>query len=59
LIGRKNGNPVPNIILGNMGVQPLHAIIRNKDGNGIFLAPFNPKCSDYLYLNGDKVVSET
>jgi len=39
MIGKKNGNPVPQIILGGT-IKPNHAIIYNKD-NKLFIEPFD------------------
>ena len=32
-IGRKNGDPVPDIILGGMGIKPVHALIINEEND--------------------------
>ena len=39
-IGRKNGEPAPDIILNGMGIEKNHAVIHNEDGK-IFISPFN------------------
>ena len=35
-VGKRNGNPASDIILGSVGIQPNHAIFIN-DGGKIFL----------------------
>ncbi len=39
-IGRKNGDPLPEIILNGMGIEANHAIIFNENGS-LFIAPFS------------------
>lgn len=33
LIGKKDGDPVPDIILGGIGINKNHAVIENIDGD--------------------------
>lgn len=40
-IGKKSGNPVPDIILGTLGIKPNHAIIRNEGNSKIIIEPFD------------------
>ena len=37
-IGKKNGNPVPEVVLGGISIKPNHAQITNKEGK-ITIAP--------------------
>lgn len=39
-IGKKNGNPPPDLILGTLGIKPNHAIIRNHEGE-LTIEPFD------------------
>ena len=42
LVGKKNGNPKPKIILSSLGIQPLHAVFYNID-DIIYLEPYNER----------------
>lgn len=43
LVGKKNGNPVPDIILGSIGIKPNHAEFAY-DGEGkIYLTAYDVK----------------
>lgn len=57
-VGRKNGNPVPQIIINGMGIQDSHATFHYID-NKILLKPVNDSCSEFLYVNGKKIKQET
>jgi hypothetical protein len=39
-IGRKTGEPVPEIILNGMGIEANHAVINNENGS-LFITPFS------------------
>lgn len=39
-VGRKNGDPQPEIILNGMGIEPNHAIINNDHGT-LYVTPFS------------------
>ena len=59
VVGRLQGEPKPDIILGGFGIRPLHAkFVKNADNN-IYLNPISSECSDYLFINGKKVVTST
>ena len=51
-IGRKNANPVPNIILNAIGIQIDHARIV-KENEKYFLRPACKEAENYLYVNGN------
>lgn len=36
-VGRKNGDPKPQIILGGIGIRPNHAYFQQKDDGFIYL----------------------
>lgn len=46
-VGKKNGNPVPNIILGSIGIKPNHAILKNELGK-IFVEPNDVKIYEVI-----------
>lgn len=46
-IGRKNGDPAPDVILNGIGIEKNHAIILNEDG-AIYIQPFNVFTIYYL-----------
>lgn len=54
LIGRKNGNPLPQVILGALGIEPNHAKIYKKDGK-LYISTFSEVAGDFTYLNGDNI----
>lgn len=45
LVGRKNGNPEPHIILGGLGIKPNHAVF-SVDNEFITLAAWMPECAE-------------
>ncbi|EGR27406.1 kinesin motor domain protein [Ichthyophthirius multifiliis] len=53
-VGRKNAIPLPDIVLGSMGIKEKHAIFQ-KINNEIYLKPYNGNCQDYIHVNGNKV----
>lgn len=52
-IGRKTGNPKPNIILGALGIQPNHASIILLDNGLIELRVFDPESAKNTQVNGE------
>ncbi len=57
-IGRKNGEPVPHMILMGIGIQKNHASIK-KENQNFYLIPDSPETCDYLFINGEKVTEKT
>lgn len=53
-VGRRNGDPKPQIIISAIGIQANHARFF-KNTEGIFLEPMAPDCSDGIRLNGEKI----
>lgn len=53
-IGRKNGDPEPNMVLMGMGVQKNHAIIERENDN-YFLSPCVEDAYNFLFLNGESL----
>ncbi|KAL4504232.1 hypothetical protein ABPG72_021070 [Tetrahymena utriculariae] len=53
-VGRKNATPLPDIVLGSMGIKEKHAIfIQTFDK--LYLVPYEESCSEYIHLNGERV----
>ena len=52
-IGRKHGNPTPQITLYSKGISHNHAIF-DKQGYDIILRPNDFKALDYIFINGKK-----
>jgi hypothetical protein len=56
-IGRKNGNPLPDIVLGGIGIKPNHALLTNVNGD-IFVEACDEECAEYIYLNGERLLQK-
>ena len=56
-VGRKHGNPTPQITLSGIGISHNHAIF-DKQGNDIILKANDPKALDYIFINGKKIAKE-
>ena len=54
LIGRKNGVPTPQVVLGALGIESNHAKLYKKDAK-IFINSFSETAGDFTFLNGDNV----
>ncbi len=57
-VGKKSGNPRPQILLGSITIQPNHAIFE-KEGAQVFLSPCAPECAEALFINGKKIAGKT
>ncbi|CAG9328446.1 unnamed protein product [Blepharisma stoltei] len=55
VVGRKIGNPKPDIIIANFSVRPRHCIFNKDENENITSEPIEPSCSEFLYVNGQKV----
>ncbi|EAR96121.2 kinesin motor catalytic domain protein (macronuclear) [Tetrahymena thermophila SB210] len=53
-VGRKNATPLPDIVLGSMGIKEKHAIFI-KSIDKLYLVPYEESCSEYIHLNGERV----
>ena len=51
VVGRKNGEPTPQLVLGGIGIQQNHAIIE-KTSKGYFIKPTSPEALDHIVVNG-------
>ena len=56
-VGRKHGNPTPQITLSGIGISHNHAIFE-KQGNDILLKANDPKALDHIFINGKKIPKE-
>ena len=53
-VGRKNGNPEPQIKLSGIGIKQNHAVFF-KQGDEILLKPQDKESQKYIYINGKKI----
>ena len=56
-VGRKHGNPTPQITLSGIGISHNHAIFEKQDDD-IILKANDPKALDYIFINGKKIPKE-
>ena len=54
-VGRKTGNPRPEIIIRAIGIQPNHAHFEIDEEEGVFLVPGSEDYSDQIRINGEPV----
>jgi hypothetical protein len=53
-VGRKHGNPTPQITLSGIGIKQNHAIFV-KEGEGILLKQNDKDAREYIFINGKKI----
>ena len=53
-VGRKHGNPEPQIKLSGIGIKQNHAVFV-KQGEDILLKPQDKEAQKYIYINGKKI----
>ena len=53
-VGRKNGNPVPQIVLSGIGIKQNHAVFM-REGNNILLKHVEKEANEYIFINGKKI----
>ena len=53
-VGRKHGNPEPQIKLSGIGIKQNHAVFV-KQGDEILLKPHDKEAQKYIYINGKKI----
>ena len=53
-VGRKHGNPEPQIKLSGIGIKQNHAVFV-KQGVDILLKPQDKEAQKYIYINGKKI----
>ena len=57
VVGRKNGEPSPQVVLGGIGIQQNHAVIE-KTSKGYFIKPTSPEALDHIAVNGQRIPSK-
>jgi len=53
-VGRKHGNPQPQIILSGIGIKQNHAVFL-KEGDNILLKHVDKEAMEYIFVNGKKI----
>jgi hypothetical protein len=56
-VGRKHGNPTPQITLSGIGISLNHAIFEKKDDD-IILKPNDDNALEYIFVNGKRIPKE-
>jgi pSer/pThr/pTyr-binding forkhead associated (FHA) protein len=56
-VGRKNGDPEPQVVLGGIGIQSNHAVFE-KTKNGYLLKPTSAASLDQISVNGKRLTSK-
>ena len=56
-VGRKHGNPTPQITLSGIGISLNHAIFEKKDDE-IILKPNDDGALEYIFINGKRIPKE-
>ena len=56
-VGRKHGNPTPQITLLGIGVKQNHAVFE-KQGDNIILKPNDVDAEEYIFINGKNISKE-
>ena len=56
-VGRKHGNPPPQITLSGIGIKQNHAIFE-KQGEDIILKPNDKDAREYIFINGKNIRPE-
>ena len=58
-VGRKHGNPTPQIVLSGIGIKPNHAIfIKDEKSDDIILNPNDKDAKNHIFVNGKKITDE-
>ena len=57
-VGRKHGNPQPQIILSGIGIKQNHAVFeKGTNDNEIVIKPRDAGAGEYIFINGKKMTS--
>jgi len=59
VVGRKNADPPADIVLSSSSVRPRHCTFDKNEEEQITISPIDETCSEYLFVNGQKVTSPT
>lgn len=54
-VGRKTGNPKPQIILGGVGIRTNHAYFEQRDDGFIYIKASEEEALDQIQINGEKI----
>ena len=54
-VGRKNGDPKPQIILGGLGIRPNHAYFQQKDDGFIYIKATEEEALENIQINGERM----
>lgn len=58
MIGNKQGNPKPDVVLAALGIMPNHAFVSfDSDENKCFLEVLDENSANYTYINGTQTTS--
>ena len=58
-VGRKHGNPTPQIVLSGIGIKPNHAVfIKDEKSDDIILKPNDKDAKSHIFVNGKKITDE-
>lgn len=58
-VGRKNANPVNDIVLSSSSVSVKHCVFDKDDEGNIILSPVDEKSSKFLFVNGNRILTPT
>ena len=53
-VGRKHGNPQPQIVLSGIGIKQNHAVFF-REGDNILLKASDKEAIEYIFINGKKI----
>ena len=56
-IGRRNGDPVPQVVLGGIGIQSNHAFFELSPDGSYLLKPSSAIAFDQITVNGNKLTN--
>ena len=58
-VGRKHGNPTPQIVLSGIGIKPNHAIfVKDENSDDIILKANDKDAKSHIFVNGKKISDE-
>jgi len=58
-VGRKDGNPKPQIVLGGIGIKNNHAVFTKAENGDVSLAPFDSNSAENIFVNGVEIKENT
>ncbi len=54
-VGRKDGDPKPQVVLGGIGIKKNHAVFTLDSKGDVYLSPFDPSCAELIFVNGNEI----